>query len=99
MSANPWIVVVVRAWVQGDDRVIRMTRSGPNGSSPVVTYEPSGAAAGRRLALWVDHLAAPSGARDDGPADAAVMSEGRSDNGDLPRVSERPATNLRHEES
>jgi hypothetical protein len=102
MPGNPWIVVVVRAWVHGDDRLIRMTLSGPNRTNPVVTYEPTGAAAGRRLALWVDELAgqAPEqGAAYDAPGDAAVMPEGRNDDGDLPRLSGPHATSRRHEES
>lgn len=109
MSGSPWIVVVVRAWVQGDDRVIRMTLSGANrNNSPVVTYEATSAAAGRRLAFWVDELADSSGAAYDEPADAALTPGGRRDNGDLPNLAEPPGatadldcpdTSPRHEES
>jgi hypothetical protein len=99
MPGSEWIVVVVRAWVQGDDRLIRMTLSGTNGSSPVVTYEPTSAAAGRRLALWVDELAGPPGAAYDARGDGALMPEGRNDDADLPTVSEPHTTSRRHEES
>lgn len=50
----PWIVVVVRAWIQDDRRVVRMTLS-RGGHPPVVCYEQSSVAAGHRLARWLDH--------------------------------------------
>jgi hypothetical protein len=98
MPGSPWIVVVVRAWVQNDDRLIRMTLSSPGLGRRVVTYEPSSAAAGRRLQLWMDELAVSSPASD-AAEDATVTAEGRRDDGDLPTVSEPPATSRHHEET
>lgn len=99
MPGSPWIVVVVRAWVQNEDRLIRMTLSSPGLGSRVVTYEPSSAAAGRRLQLWMDELAVPSSPACDAAKDATVMAEGRRDDGDLPTVSEPTATSRHDEES
>ena len=99
MSGSPWILIVVRAWVQGDSRMIRMTLSGTRpGGRPVVCYETSSAEAGRRLSRWLEELSAPPGAGDVSE-DGALMVEGRPGDGDRPTLAPAPATSPRPEET
>lgn len=93
MPGNPWIVVVVRAWIQGDGPVVRMTLSG-QGDAPVTAYERSAAAAAARLAGWLDELMRAPGATapPDGQGDEAETPEGRSDDAGLPSVPGQPGT-------
>jgi hypothetical protein len=105
----PWLVVVVRAWTQEDRRVVRMTRS-VLGRTTLVCVETSGAAAGRRLAEWLD--TAPA-SQHSPPAQNATEDEPetprrRSDIGAPPTVSPGrmapvagppEATRHRHKES
>jgi hypothetical protein len=93
MPGSPWIVVVVRAWSQGDGPVVRMTLSGRD-DVRVTAYERSAVAAASRLAGWLDELArAPAAtAAPDDPEDAAETAEGRSDDTGLLTVPGQPDT-------
>jgi len=95
MVGSPWIVVVVRAWRHGDDRVVRMTLGKPV-DRPVVHYESSASGAGRQLSEWLEAgfshppIEEASGAVEE-PArhngDATVTREGRGGSDDAPTVS------------
>jgi hypothetical protein len=94
-GAAPWIVVVVRAWTHEGRRVVRMTLAG-TGRTAEVCYEPSSAAAGLRLARWLDDLPdhCPVPTATDSSGDEPETPWRRTDIAVLPTVAAGPATSV-----
>lgn len=59
---EPWVVVVIRAWSEGGNILVRMLRAGPSGD-PEARLATSPADAARLLSDWLEQL------RPDGPSD------------------------------
>ena len=88
--SHPWATVLVRAWVHEGRCIVRMTFSGTDRTT-VVCYEPSGSAAGRRLAGWLDEFSgiANVAAAAEAPGDEPETPRRRSDITPFPSVSDR----------
>lgn len=85
-----WATVVVRAWMHEGRCIVRMTFSGTDRTT-MVRYEPSGSAAGRRLARWLDEFAGvvDADATGQAPGDEPETPRRRSDGAPPPTVSDR----------
>ncbi|MFC7531763.1 hypothetical protein [Actinoplanes sp. GCM10030250] len=84
----PWATVVVRAWVQEGRCIVRMTFADADRGA-VVFYEPSGSAAGRRLARWLDEFSGHAPEAGPAPGDEGETPRRRSGIAPFPSVSDR----------